>query len=187
MHGELAKLTVRLAAMPEDVWPRFAVAHAGSDPLPSPLMHVSAAGLLSVVATFVGSLLRPGWTSAGVVLHTLMAVVAYAGGGAAAVMFSPALLGYSTPREVELTRRYASGAVLPVVLSGAFNVFPLFPMILLLAFAGAASSAWSGWIGASAMLALEGEKRKRAAIVPAVLAVSLVLVATLVRWVVLPK
>jgi hypothetical protein len=120
------------------------------------------------------------------VLHALLAIVGYVGGGAIAVIFTPRLVNDMGSEEVRL-QRFASGAVLPVVLSGAFNIFPLFPMVLLLAVAGAASSAWSGWIGASAMLAFEGEKRKRAAAVPAVLAVSLVLAATLIRWWVLPK
>lgn len=83
----------------------------------------------------------------------------------------------------ETVARFASGAVLPLLLSGMANIVPLPLMSLALALAGAASSAHSGWVGASAMLALEGQARKRAAVVPAGLAVSLVLLATFVRMV----
>ena len=68
-----------------------------------------------------------------------------------------------------------------MAVSGMVNVIPLLPISFLLALAGAAASAHSGWIGASAMLALEGQARKRAAVIPAGLAVSLVLLATFVR------
>jgi hypothetical protein len=184
----LARLTWRLAALPEQTWPRFALAHGEqSDPgaLPSPLRHISAAGFVSVLATGVGWSIRPGATSAGVVLQMLVAVVGYVGGGALAVLLSPALLQRPSI-EPELLARYASGAVLPLALCGLGNVIPMPLLSLALAFAGAASSVHSGWVGASAMLALEGQARKRAAIVPAGLAVSLVLLATFVRMV-LPK
>ena len=59
-------------------------------------------------------------------------------------------------------------------------------MSFALALAGAVASVHSGWVGANAMLALEGQPRKRAAVVPAGLAVGLVLLATLARMV-LPK
>lgn len=178
----LAKLTLKLAAAPEDTWARFTVAHMQAEPLPSPLKHAAMVSLISAGATGLGSILRPGATAAGVVLQLLAGVIGYVGGTALAVFVSPMLIkGITTPPE--LVARYASGAVLPVALSGVLNIVPLFPLTFLLALAGAASSGWSGWIGADAMLALEGEPRKRAALVPAVLAVSLVLLATVIRMV----
>jgi hypothetical protein len=181
----LAKLTLKLAAVPEETWARFTVAHMQAEPLPTPLKHVAMASLISAGATGLGSAIRPGATAAGVVLQLLAGVVGYVGGTALAVLATPSLLrSASTPPE--LAARFASGAVLPVALSGVLNIVPLFPLTFLLAIAGAASSVWSGWIGADAMLALEGEQRKRAALVPAVLAVSLVLLATVMRMV-MPK
>jgi hypothetical protein len=194
----LARLTWRLAALPEQTWPRFAVAHGQvahgpqgqrgqGEPyaLPSPLKHIAAAGFTSVLATGLGWSIRPGATSAGAVLQMLMAVVGYVGGGALATLLSPALL-QRADIEPELLARYASGAVLPLALCGLGNVVPMPLMSFALALAGAALSVHSGWVGASAMLALEGQARKRAAVVPAGLAVSLVLLATFVRMV-LPK
>jgi hypothetical protein len=184
----LARLTWRLAALPEQTWPRFAVAHAnGSGPsaLPSPLQHVAVAGFTSVAATGVGCAIRPGASFGGALLQMLAAVIGYVGGGALAVELTPRLLplGRSSGPEVA---RFASGAVLPLLLSGLVNVIPLPLLSFALACAGAASSAHSGWVGASAMLALEGQARKRAAVVPAGLAVSLVLLATIVRMVLPP-
>jgi hypothetical protein len=187
----LARLTFRLAALPEQAWPRFALAHSqqgnssAAEALPSPLKHVATAGLVSVIATGLGWALRSGATSAGAVLQMLGAVVAYVGGGALAVVATPVLLK-RPDLEPPLLARYASGAVLPLSLSGLGNLIPLPLMSFALALAGAALSAHSGWVGASAMLALEGQARKRAAVVPAGLAVSLVLLATFVRMV-LPK
>jgi hypothetical protein len=187
----LARLTFRLATLPEQAWPRFALAHSqrgnasDAEALPSPLKHVTAAGLLSVVATGLGWAIRAGSTSAGAVLQMLGAVVGYVGGGALAVLATPVFLKRAD-LEPSLLARYASGAVLPLSLSGLGNLIPLAPMSFALALAGAALSAHSGWVGASAMLALEGQARKRAAVVPAGLAVSLVLLATFVRTV-LPK
>jgi hypothetical protein len=150
-----------------------------------------------VIATCIGSAFRPGATVGGVVLQSLAALVGYVGGAASAVELSskwvfapdvgPNAAQNSLARgETSRVDRFASGAVLPVVLSGSFNLVPLLPMSFALALAGAAASVQSGWVGASAMLALEGQPRKRAAIVPAGVAVGLVLVATLLRTV-LPK
>lgn len=176
----LAKLTLRLVGWPEQTWPRFAVAHAEPQSLPSPLRHAAAAAFISVLATGLGWATRPGSTSGGAVLHMLTAVMGYVGGATLAVVASQRLLGGSgVPPDT--IARFASGAVLPVLLSGTVNVVPFPPLSFVLALAGAASSAHSGWIGASAMLALEGQARKRAAVIPAGLAVSLVLLATFVR------
>jgi hypothetical protein len=176
----LAKLTLRLVAWPEQTWPRFAVAQDQPGTLPSPLGHATSAAFVSVLATGIGWAIRSGSTSGGAILHMLTATVGYVGGATLAVVASQRLLGGSgaPPKTVA---RFASGAVLPVVLSGVVNVVPFPPLSFVLALAGAASSAHSGWIGASAMLALEGQARKRAAVVPAGLAVSLVLLATFVR------
>jgi hypothetical protein len=133
----------------------------------------------------------------GVVLQSLAALVGYVGGAASAVELSsqwvsapdagPNAASKSVARgDSARVARFASGAVLPVVLSGSFNLIPLLPMSFALALAGAAASVHSGWVGASAMLALEGKPRKRAAMVPAGVAVGLVLLATLLRTV-LPK
>lgn len=186
----LARLTWRLAALPEQTWPRFASAHGqgardADEALPSPLKHIAVAGFVSVLATGLGWSIRAGATSAGAVLQMLMAVVGYVGGGALAVLVSPMLLKVAGA-EPELVARYASGAVLPLALCGLGNLIPMPLLSFALALAGAASSVHSGWVGASAMLALEGQARKRAAVVPAGLAVSLVLLATFVRMV-LPK
>jgi hypothetical protein len=186
----LARLTWRLAALPEQTWPRFASAHGQGardtdEALPSPLKHIAVAGFVSVLATGLGWSIRPGATSAGAVLHMLLAVVGYVGGSALAVLLAPVLLQRAS-LEPALLARYASGAVLPVALCGLGNLIPMPLLSFALALAGAASSVHSGWVGASAMLALEGQARKRAAVVPAGLAVSLVLLATFVRTV-LPK
>ncbi len=181
----LAKLTLRLAAMPEQTWGRFLAAHVQAEPLPSPLKHAAAAGMVSAIATGLGAAFDHGATAAGVVLHLLTAIVGYVGGCSLAVLMTPQIAS-SPGVDAAILARFASGAVLPIALSGALNIIPLFPLTLLLVLLGGVTSAWSGWIGASAMLALEGEPRKRAALVPAVLAVSLVLIATLTRLV-LPK
>lgn len=180
----LAKLTLRLLASPEQAWPHIAAAHSvaretpGS--LPTPLQHAVAAGFISVFATGLGWMWRPGATSGGTVLQLLCATVGYVGGAALAVILTPRLVR-APGTESELVSRFASGAVLPISLSGIANVLPLPPLSLVLALAGMAASAQSAWIGASALLALEGKARTRAAAVPAGLAVSLVLLATFVR------
>jgi hypothetical protein len=176
----LAKLTLKLAALPEQTWPRFAAAHARAEPLPSPLQHVAGVGLVSVLATGLGWAFRPGATAAGAVLHMLAALVGYVGGPAMAVEVGPRLISGSKGSARDISR-YVSGAVLPIALSGMLNVVPLLPLHLVLALVGAATSVQSAWVGASAMLALEGKARRRAAAVPAGMAVSLVLLATFVR------
>lgn len=181
----LAELTLQLAAFPERAWPRFAVADTTPGALPSPLRHAVGVSSVSVLATCIGSAFRPGATVGGVVLQSLAALVGYVGGAASAVELSSKWVSAPDvgPNAVS---RFASGAVLPVVVSGSFNLIPLLPMSFALALAGAAASVHSGWVGASAMLALEGQPRKRAAMVPAGMAVGLVLLATLLRTV-LPK
>jgi hypothetical protein len=182
----LAKLTLRLLAFPEQAWPHLAAAHSvvpnAPGSLPTPLQHAVAAGFISVFATGLGWMLRPGATSGGTVLQMLGATIGYVGGAAFAVMLTPWMLR-KTGAPSELISRFASGAVLPLSLSGIVNVLPLLPLSLVLALAGTAASAQSGWVGASALLALEGPARVRAAAVPAGLAVSLVLLATFVRMV----
>ena len=178
----LAELTLQLAAFPERAWSRFAVADAAGNALPSPLKHAVGASSVSVLATAIGWALRPGATVGGTVLHVLAALVGYAGGALLAVEASARWLNFTGADPASLAR-FASGAVLPVVVSGMVNVIPLLPMSFLLALAGAAASAHSGWIGASTMLALEGQPRRRAAAVPAGVAVGLVLLATLARTV----
>lgn len=193
----LTELTLQLTASPERAWPRFAVADTTAGTLPSPLRHAVGVSSLSVLATCIGSALRPGATVGGVVLQSLAALVGYVGGAVSAVELSsrwvsapdvcPNVVSDSHVRgQTARVDRFASGAVLPVVLSGSFNLVPLLPMSFALALAGAAASVHSGWVGASAMLALEGQPRKRAAMVPAGVAVGLVLLATLLRTV-LPK
>jgi hypothetical protein len=179
----LAKLTLRLAAMPEEAWPRFAVAHAQDGALPSPLRHATAAALVSVLATGAGWALRHDATSGGAVLQLLAAVVGYVGGTTLAIELAPKMLGGRGQPSEEVEARFASGAVMPIALSGIVNLVPLPLMSFVLALAGTAASVHSGWIGASAMLALEGQARKRAAIIPAGLAASSVLIATFVRMV----
>lgn len=176
----LAKLTWKLAALPEQAWPRFAAAHAQAEPLPSPLKHVGGVALLSVLGTGIGWTLRPGFTVNGLVLHMLAAFVGYVGGAALAVELTPRLV-LAPGVSPEAVSRFASGAILPVAVSGVLNVFPLLPMSLVLALVGTVASAHSGWIGASAMLALEGPARKRAAAIPAGLALGAVLLTTLLR------
>jgi hypothetical protein len=180
----LAELTLRLAFMPERGWPRLAVAHASGEPLPSPLRHAVTAAFLSVIATGVGWSLKPGATYAGTVLQLLAALLGYVGGAALPVMLAPVMSGLGSSSST--AARYASAAVLPVALSGLANMIPLLPLSFALALAGAALSAHSGWIGASAMLALEGQARKRAAAGPTGMAVGLVLTATFVRAVLPP-
>lgn len=181
----LAELTVQLAAVPGRAWPRFKALHAAPDALPHPLRHVASASSFSALATGMGWTFRPGATTAGVVLHALTALVAYLGGTALAVELSRVCIvaPEATP---EAIARFTSGAVLPVAVSGIGNLIPSLPWSFVLALAGAAASVHSGWIGAGAMLALEGQPRKRAAAYPAGMAVGLVLLATLARTV-LPR
>jgi hypothetical protein len=182
----LAKLTWKLAALPEQAWPRFAAAHAQAEPLPSPHKHIAGVALVSVLGTGLGWMLVAGSTAGGAVLQMLAAFVGYVGGTVLAVELArrfvtarSASLGHDSNDDVA---RFASGALLPVAVSGALNVIPLIPMSFALALAGAAASAHSGWIGASAMLALEGPARKRAAIIPAGVALGAVWLTTLIRW-----
>lgn len=208
----LTELTLQLAAFPKRAWPRFVDlssltrsttrvdatdSHAAreADPassvldtqgaLPSPLRHAVGVSFLSVIATCLGSAFRPGATVGGVTLQSLAALVGYVGGAASAVELSSQWV--STPNVApHAVSRFASGAVVPVAVSGVFSLIPLFQMSFALALAGAAVSVHSGWVGASAMLTLEGQPRKRAAVIPAGVAVGLVLLATLSRTV-LPK
>ena len=175
----LADLTLKLVTTPERGWPRLASAHFTGESLPSPLRHAVTAAAVSVVATGLGWALGSGNTYAGTVLHVLAALLGYVGGSALAVLFGPTFLNDGPAPSI--VARYVSGSVLPVSLSGIANVIPLLPIAFALAAAGAALSAHSGWIGASAMLALEGQARLRAAVVPAGLAVGSVLTATCVR------
>lgn len=176
----LASLTWRLAAQPEQGWSLLAAAQAKEESLPTPLRHAAWAGLLSVVATGLGWALKPGTTAAGTVLHMLAALVGYVGGATMAVEASRKLISNPGSNAHDVSR-FAVGAALPVALSGMLNVIPLMPLTFVLALAGAAWSVQSGWVGARALLALEGQARKRAAWVPAGLAVSLVLIATFLR------
>lgn len=178
----LAELTLQLAAFPERAWPRFAVAHVVGNALPSPLRHAAGAASISALATCIGVALRPGATVGGVTLHGLLALLGYVGGTVIAVEQSVRWIVAPDASRDAITR-FASGAVLPVAVSGSLNWIPLLPMSLLLALAGAAASVHSGWVGASAMLALEGQPRRRAAVVPAGVAVGLVLLAMLARTV----
>ena len=178
----LAELTVQLAALPDRAWPRFAALHAAPEALPHPLRHVACVSCFSVLATSCGWVLRPGATLAGVVLHALAALVGYVGGAAVAVELSPVCIAAEDAANTTVAR-FTSGAVLPVAVSGVGNLIPFLPMSFVLALLGAAASVHSGWIGASAMLALEGVPRKRAAAYPAGVAVGLVLLATLARTV----
>jgi len=176
----LAKLTWKLAALPEQAWPRFAAAHAQAEPLPSPHKHVAGVALVSVLGTGIGWMIVPGSTAGGAVLQMLAAFVGYVGGTALAVELAARLI--TAPRvSSDDVARYASGALLPIAVSGALNVIPLIPMNFVLALAGTVASAHSGWIGASAMLALEGPARKRAAAIPAGVALGAVLLTTLIR------
>jgi len=189
----LAELTVQLAALPERAWPRFSALHAAPDALPHPLRHAACVSFFSVLATGCGWVLRPGATLAGVTLHALAALVGYLGGAAVAIELSPACIAPSdaAPSSARALNgalrpavsRFTSGAVLPVAASGIGNLIPSLPISFVLALLGAAASVRSSWIGASAMLALEGQPRKRAAAYPAGVAVGLVLLATLVRTV----
>jgi hypothetical protein len=176
----LASLTWRLAAQPEQGWSQIAGIQAKAESLPTPLRHVAWAGLLSVVATGLGWALKPGTTAAGTVLHMLAALVGYVGGATMAVEVSPKLI--SEPHgSAHGVSRFAAGAALPIALSGLLNVIPLMPLTFVLALAGTACGVQSGWVGAHALLALDGQARKRAAWIPAGLAVSLVFIATFVR------
>ena len=181
----MAELTLQLTAFPERGWPRIAVAHAKGESLPSPLRHATSVASLSVLGTALGVALRPGATVGGVTLHTMAALLGYVGGAALSVELAARLLTVPGVAS-ETISRFAAGAVLPVVVSGVFNLIPLIPMSFVLALAGGAASVHSGWVGASAMLALEGEPRKRAAAIPAGVAVGLVLLANLARTV-LPR
>jgi hypothetical protein len=179
--GMLAKLTWKLAALPEQAWPRFAAAHAQAEPLPSPHKHIAGAALVSVLGTGLGWMLVAGSTAGGAVLQMLAAFVGYVGGAVLAVELARRFVTARGATSEDVAR-FASGALLPVAVSGALNVIPLLPMSFVLALAGAAASAHSGWIGASAMLALEGPARKRAAIIPAGVALGAVWLTTFIRW-----
>ena len=176
----LARLTLKLAALPESGWPRFAAACAQEEPMPPPTLHAAAVAGVSVLATALGAALRSGSTTGGVLLHALAALLGYAGGALLVVQLTGRWVEVPRAREA-LVARFASGAALPVLLSGAINVLPLVPMAAVLGLAGAALSLWSGWVGASALLGLEDAARKRAALVPALLAGGPVVLAALVR------
>src|SRR5687767_4908732 len=117
----LAKLTWKLAALPDQGWPRFAAAHAQAEPLPSPRKHVAGVALVSVLATGIGWLFVPGSTAGGNVVHMLAAFLGYVGGAALAVELTPRLVT-APSASPDTVSRYASGAVLPVAISGVFNV-----------------------------------------------------------------
>lgn len=148
--------------------------------MPPPVVHAAAAASISVLSTALGVSFRTGSTTGGVLVHALAALFGYAGGAVCAVLLADRWVEVPGER-AKYVPRFASAAVLPLLLSGAINLLPLVPLAFVLGLAGAALSVWSGWVGASALLGLEGAARKRAALVPAALAAGPVILAAVVR------
>jgi len=148
--------------------------------LPSPLAHAAGVAVVSVVATTIGAAIAVGRTPANVVLSMLVAIAAYVGAVATAVTFAPRLV--SAPEQTApLLARWASAAVLPIAVSGLFNVVPIALLGLAWSLFGAVICAWSAYVGASAMLGLEGPARRGAAGTLAALGLGPVLAGSLLR------
>ena len=173
------KLTARLIALPELAWPRLAAACADEEPLPAPAAQIAAVASLSVVATLIGSALTPGRTAGQVVVHTVLAVVGYVGGGLLCAFGVPFVV--RAPGAEDLRVRFAAAAALPLVASGVFNIVPLVGLIFLWTLGGAALTARSAWVGASGLLGLEGDRRRHAAVTVTALGTLPIVATTLLR------
>ncbi len=142
--------------------------------------HAAGVAAISVVATTIGAAFVSRTTVASVVLVMLLAIVAYVGAAAAAVTFGPKVLSAPGRSDAELAR-FASAAILPLVVSGLFNVVPFALLGLAVGLLGAALTAWSAHVGASAMLGLEGPARRGAAAAITAVGLAPVLLGSLLR------
>jgi hypothetical protein len=174
-------VTLSLVATPGVGWQRLAASRASGGMPGGAHGLVSRVALVSQATTALGWLVRPGTTAAGGVLHVLAATLGYLGGPTIALLLIRLCLGRDEITDTD--EMFLAGALCPIALAGAFNFVPSLPMSFALALAGAALSARTGWVGASALLALQGQARLRAAAVPAGLAVGVVLLATSLRMV----
>jgi hypothetical protein len=180
----VACVTLSLVATPAVGWQRLAAALASGEIAGGAYGLVARVALVSQATTALGWLLRPGSTAAGGVLHVLAATLGHLGGPTIALSLIRHCLGRDEVTDSDEV--FLAGTLCPIALAGAFNFVPSVPMSFALAFAGAALSARTGWVGASALLALQGQARLRAAAVPAGLAVGVVLLATSLRMVLPP-
>lgn len=176
----LLSLTARLIAVPEHAWPRLTAACASGEPLPSPMGHAAGVAAISVIATTIGAAVGTGATVASVVLVMLFGIAAYVGAAAAAVTFGPKVVSAPGREPAELAR-FASAAVMPLAVSGVFNVVPFALLGLVCGLLGAALTAWSAHVGASAMLGLEGPARRNAAAAVTAVGLAPVLLGSLLR------
>jgi len=176
----LGPLTAKLVVMPEAAWPRLTAACDANESLPAPLVHAASVAAVSVIATLVGAILIPGITVGLVIVHVLGAVGAYVGAAVISVTLAPRFVRAPATTE-HLVGRFASAAVLPLVACGALNVIPIPVLSFVWALFGAALSAWSGFVGASALLGMEGTRRRDAAALIAALGIAPIVVATLLR------
>lgn len=181
----IVSLTARLVALPERGWPRLAAACDADEPLPSPLGHACFVAALPVVMTTIGAATVPGTTAGRVALAALAAVLGYVGAAVAAVTLAPRWVRPG-PRAERLGPRFASAAALPLLASGVLNLVPLVGLGFLWLLAGAGATAWSAHVGASSLLGIEGDGRRRTAIVvPAIGAVPIAL-STVLRFFITP-
>ena len=175
----LGPLTIKLIAIPEQGWPRLAVAAEAGEPVPAPLVHGFMVGMASLGMTFLGSLLEPEVSGERVFQHLLLSAFGYLGPAAVAATVGGNLV--DTPDPIEVRARYAASASLPIAASGVFNLIPLWwltPIWLLIAGALAARSAF---VGGADYLGLEGASQKQAALRAIGPAFAVAAIATLIR------
>ena len=142
--------------------------------------HAAGVATISVLATALGATMATGANVASVLLAMLLGIVAYVGAAAAAVTFGPKVVSAPGRTGAELAR-FASAAILPLAVSGIFNVVPFAPLGLVCGLLGAALTAWSAHVGASAMLGLEGPARRSAAAAVTAVGLAPVLLGSLLR------
>ncbi|NCQ60267.1 MAG: hypothetical protein GW913_06305 [Myxococcales bacterium] len=179
-------LTAKLIAVPELAWPRLVAAVDAEEPLPPPLGHACALAAISVVATLFGSALAPGHTAASVVSHTLAATAGYVGASAAVVLGLPKALAHLPAVDAQSLARYGAASMLPLALSGVFNLVPMPGLSVLWTLGAAALAARSAFLGASQFLALEGNSRRNAAAMVVILGSTPILLSLAFRIFIIP-
>ncbi|NOY91626.1 MAG: hypothetical protein GXP55_10535, partial [Deltaproteobacteria bacterium] len=134
----------------------------------------------------IGASLAPGHTAAGVVAHGLAATAGYVGACVAAVVILPKVLPQTSATDAHSLGRFGGASVLPLALSGIFNLIPMAGLGILWTLGAAALTARSAFLGASQFLALEGSSRRNAAAMVAILGSVPILLSLAFRIVLLP-
>jgi hypothetical protein len=158
----LASLTWKLILSPGHAWPRMSAAVHGESALADPALQAGAVGGVSAACVLVAAALRPGATTSGAIVTTLIAIAGYVGAAALSVSFAPRFVDAPEHRTA-LIPRFTSAASLPVIASGAAHLVPHSIVSVMATVLGAVITYCSGSLGARDFLGIEGTNRTRAA------------------------